>query len=146
MKKKVFFTIALVGVLLVCIGACVSVYCFRSPKRVYETNWEITLPKKMHQDFYTSTEPSVHGDGIKFSVYSSKNGLSKDFLSDFKTESAKDSQEEILAKLAELKVPSEHYPDFEHQCSAKIIEKYSNKLYLIYDAETNKLYVVQDMQ
>ena len=146
-KKKTIFISILLGVFLMCIGAYIGVDIYNhTPKRLYERNWKITLPKKMNQEFDISTEPSFHGDGVRFSVFSSKSEISNEFLTGFKTEDIECFKEEIYKYLEMLKVPNEYYPNFEHPCSMKKMEMYSNKLYLIYDEKTYNLYVVQWLQ
>lgn len=145
MRKRVLI-IAIAACAVLIIGAAIggNVYNHTS-KRLYEINWGITLPKKIHLEFEFSTEPSFHGDGIRYTVFSSKYALSKEFLADFSEKDTERIQEDINAYLEALGVPPEQYPDFEHCCYKKM-EMYENKLYLLYDGEANLLYAVQWMQ
>lgn len=146
MKKRVFI-IATVACIILILSASIGVNLYNhTPKRLYEINWDITLPKKLHSEFDLSTEPSFHGDGIHYTIFSSKDELPNEFLADFTQKNIEQIQEDICGYLEMIAVPSAYYPDFEHSYSAKTMEMYENKLYLLYDNDTNLLYVVQWMQ
>lgn len=146
LKKRVFIIGAVACIVLI-ISASIGINAYNhTSKRLYEINWEITLPKKIHLEFERSTEPSFHGDGLRYTVFSSKNEISKDFLADFTEKDIECFREEIYAYLEMLEIPTENHPDFEHSCCVKKMEMYANKLYLLYDKDNNLLYAVQWMQ
>lgn len=123
------------------------VYCKNNfPRWNCERNWGVNIPKELHLESYYDTGKSFHGDGIRFAVYSSDEDISEQFLSDFSTEPSEDVQNDVIKELSVLEVPFEEYPNFKHSCTVKTLEKYSNKLYLIYDYADNNLYVLQHFQ
>jgi len=146
-KKSVkYIMLAILAVLIIVLAVnAVIDFVVHDNKWAYEQTFETTLPEKLHEDYYASSECNFHSDGVKYSVYTPKEEIPSDFFADFSDGCSPEYKEEISSWLDEIDVPSENRPNFENQCRVKLIEKYeeySDKMYLLYDQTTNKLYVV----
>lgn len=140
--KYIFLAFLAVLVIILAVNFIID-FVVHDRKWACEQNFETTLPEKLHEDYYASTGPSFHGDGIHYSVYSPKKEIPSDFFADFSDGCNPEYKEEILSWLDEINAPSENRPDFENPCRVKLIQKYENKLYLLYDQTANKFYVIQ---
>lgn len=142
--KYIFLAFLAVLVTILAVNFIID-FVVHDNKWAYEQTFETTLPEKLHEDYYASSERNFHNDGVKYSVYTPKEEIPSDFFADFSDGCNPEYKEEISSWLDEIDVPSENRPNFENQCRVKLIKKYeeySDKMYLLYDQTTNKLYVV----
>ena len=119
-----------------------------TPDKVYEANWNIDLPDNYRAEYEVSTPASFHGDGTTYTVFRSTNSRAdiEIFISDFSSSPSTDMEREVDDLLSELPVDDEFKIDFEKQYLWKKLTKDDNdRLYIIYDVITEKLYFVQEL-
>lgn len=122
-------------------GLYIAGNVYYSSKRIYEQTWNIELPDGMKQEFEEKTDNSFHGDGIRYTTYSVKEA--ENSFNDFKSEKDSTVESAISEYLNIIKIASEQQPNWEHNYTWIHIEKYENHLYMIYDQQTNELFVLQ---
>ena len=142
-KKKAIIICCVVIVALVAIsaGLYIAGNVYYSSERIYELTWNIELPDDMKKEFEEKADNSFHGDGTRYTVYSVKEV--EQFLSDFKTEKDSAIESTVSEYLNAINITSEHQPDWSHNYAWKHIEEYKNHLYMLYDLQTNELFVLQ---
>lgn len=130
-----FFCIVIVPFTLYSIG-----HFTVSIKKVYETNWGITLPDGINLLNDRQTR-SFHGDGIRHTVYSIYD--KEDYFSDFETVADNELEKTCLNIIASLQVEKIYAPDFKKEYVWKKYTKYNNALIVIYISEKKELHLFQ---
>lgn len=141
-KKAIIICCVVIAVLVaISAGLYIAGNVYYSSERIYEQTWNIELPDGMKKEFEEKTDNSFHGDGIRYTKYSVKEA--ENSLSDFKSEKDATIESAISEYLSTINIASEHQPNWGHNYTWKHIEKYENHLYMIYDQQTNELFVLQ---
>lgn len=120
---------------------------------VIERNWEIDLPEAGAKEVYSFSEPSFHGDGIRYHVIdypvgneSKKNQntmfqIEKVFSeTDFPTEGQIAAVEGLLK---DIDIPDDIIPDWSKCQLIYMIQDDGSELYLFYWSGTGTIYVVE---
>lgn len=121
--------------------------------KVIETNWGIGLPEDGAKEVYSFSEPSFHGDGIRYHVidYPAGNESKKILNAMFQiekvfSEADLPSQGQVAAVEELLKgidIPADVLPDWS-RCQLVYMKQNDNsELYLFYWSGTGTLYVVE---
>ncbi len=147
MKKstKIILIILIIAVIAVAIptGMYVAGNYYFTDARIYEEYWNINLPRTVKEAFSKKSETGFNGDGLSYTVFKYADS-SADFTKNFKKEKNTDMENEVLSILSALSVEKVNSPDFSHRYSWLQQDKEGgDKLYMIYDLDTKKLYVVQ---
>lgn len=114
---------------------------------IYE-NWHIRLPKGGNEIYYTTGEPSFHGDGSRLSVYEYDDEEIIDSSFDWKDNKNTNMEDKINDILKILdgynNVPKEYIPDLKKSYKYLTKSKDDNSdIYLIYITGENKIYVIE---
>ena len=121
--------------------------------KVIETNWGIDLPEDGAKEVYSFSEPSFHGDGIRYHVidYPAGNESKKILNAMFQiekmfSEADVPSQGQIAAVeefLKDIDIPADVVPDWS-KCQLVYMKQNDNsELYLFYWSGTGTIYVVE---
>lgn len=121
--------------------------------KVIETNWGIDLPEDGAKEVYSFSEPSFHGDGIRYHVidYPAGNESKKIQNAMFQiekvfSEADVPSQGQIAAVeeiLKDIDIPDDVIPDWS-KCQLVYMKQHDNsELYLFYWSGTGTIYVVE---
>lgn len=136
-------------VLLIIVG--LFIYNFIKETNTYsniiKSNWKIELSSSYKEIYSSDSGPSFLGDGYRYHIfeYKTSNDI-KNFL-DWKTYKNPSMELDINNILSELKVPNEYLPSFEYEYKhfLKTEDDYS-KLYIIFNENKNRIYVVESFQ
>lgn len=119
-------------------------YCYGhftiTVKKVYETNWGISLPDGMKLLNDKNTE-SFHGDGYRFTVYSISK--EKKYFTGYKTSKNKEIEETCKTIISSLRVESKYIPHFNENYVWTKYKKYNDNLIIIYFPNQKRLYLFQ---
>lgn len=121
--------------------------------KVIETNWGIGLPEDGAKEVYSFSEPSFHGDGIRYHVidYPAGNESKKILNAMFQiekvfSEADLPSQGQVAAVEELLKgidIPADVIPDWSRCQLVHMKQNDNSELYLFYWSGTGTLYVVE---
>lgn len=140
-------------IILICV-IMVPVFCFviaplliygighfwSSTEKVYEVNWNITLPDDMDLLDDRKTE-SFRGDGVRHTVYSVHGKA--DYFQDFRTSGSAEIEKVCFDVLADLQVEEPYIPDFKMGYVWKKYTKYSDFLIVLYIPDKSELHLFQ---
>lgn len=131
----------IIGICLIFIAICISIIQHSSYANVIKTNWNIDIPQ-YYTEIYHFSPQSFHGDGTRYSVLQYDQDISSSF--DFKpiTSSYKDIVYHLIGQTEQV-TPKDMYPSCYNQL-IYIQEKESDTLYIIYDSNDFKLYVIEE--
>ena len=155
MNKSIKIILFIGFVALICI-ICLCVWSYFSTNpytKVIEKNWGIELPAEGAKDIYSYSEPSPHGDGIRYHVidYPVGNETKKIQNTVFSLEkvflhSIQPTVEQVLyvnQLLEKIDITEDVIPDWS-KCNLLYQKKDDNsELYLFYWSGTGTLYVVE---
>ncbi len=141
-KKKVIIIITTVIVLV--FTAAVGLYAagniYYSSQRIYEENWNIELPDDIKEKFDANNQ-GWFGDGVRYTIYETKEQSA--YFNDFESKKNSEIEETFKEVFSELNLSNSEYPDWEHDYVWKQLNRYENRLYMVFDKETNTLFVAQ---
>lgn len=141
-KKAIIICCVVIAVLVaISAGLYIAGNIYYSSKRIYELNWNIELPDGIKQEFEEKTDISFRGDGIRYTIYSAEED--ENFFDDFQSEKDSTIESAFSESLSSLNITSEHRPNWEHNYMWKHIENYEDNLYMIYDQQTDELFILQ---
>lgn len=144
MKKstKIIFIIAVV-IVAIPVGMYIAGNYYFTNARIYEETWNINLPRNVQEEYSKKTDTSFHGDGISYTVFQYDDSASH-FTNSLTKEKNTDMEKDVSTILLALSVEKKNSPDFSHSYLWSHQGKEDgSKLYIIYDLDTEKLYVVQ---
>lgn len=146
MKKRqhiLFIFILLLQLIFIVIPICLYLAgkLYSSPKKIYEINWNLSLPDDLKlQADYKNTE-GFHNDGNRHSIfYMSEN---KEFISDF-NQDQNSGIEELCQNIMSLLNEAE--ADFSQPYLWCKYQKYGNVLVIIYFPSCQQLHLFQDFK
>ncbi|OPJ59592.1 hypothetical protein [Clostridium oryzae] len=146
MKQKIKVSLLVILVLTISIIAFLFIRLNAVYTEIIKINWNIKLPMPYKQIYSIDSGPSFHGDGERYHIFKYKNEVklsrSVDWYDD-KNKSVEASAKKVLLTLG---VSKYHAPNFKH--NYKYFVKYKNKnskMYLIFDIDTRKLYVIENI-
>jgi hypothetical protein len=145
MKKFLIFT---GSVLLVFVFLAISFYIkFNKPyTEIINLNWSIILPKDYKVIYSADSGPSFNGDGERYHIFEYKNEENVDNSLKWKSEKNDNFELKIKEILDNLNVSNESRPDFQSKYKYYSQMKEDNsEIYLIFMADTKKLYVIEDI-
>ena len=155
--KKFFKAITLIAVLCI-----ICAICFLMRKavnttytRVLKTNWSIELPNAGAKEFFSYSEPSFHGDGIRYHVidYPIGNENKKIQNTSFQIEkifhnSPQPTEDQIIyveQLLSQIDVRADVIPDWS-KCNLLYRKQDDNsELFLFYWSDTGTVYIVESL-
>ena len=112
---------------------------------VLEANWDIALPKdaRYTEVYEAHSEAGWMGDGVRYHVFSYKNGEAMTLLLADERLLPADSGTPADVLLDEISVPAEERPAYD-ACTIRYRKQADNDtLYLLLDSERNRLYIVE---
>ena len=121
--------------------------------KIIESNWGIDLPRSGAKEVYSFSEPSFHGDGIRYHVIDYPIGneskriansvfqLEKVFLGASKP--TEDQVAYVEALLAETEIPQDEIPIWNECVLVSQSQEDGSELYLFYGGATGTVYVVE---
>lgn len=152
MKKtifgKKFFIFGSIAVLILLLGGLYFARCFIPEDfsvhllKVYQRDFEVTLPEGTSEKFHTSTEQGPHGEYTAYAVYC-VTGDYDEFLKDFDEGHRPDIESAFLENMDKLDIPNENRPDFSEPYYAKHKGRNDgDHLYLVFDENAKQLYTL----
>jgi len=143
-RKKCIIAIILVLAIAIPIGLYVAGNIYYSAERIYEQTWNIELPDKMKEKLDTKDGDSFHNDGVRYTVYEIKER--SEFFDNFIVEKNPAFEEDFQEALSSLKLADEDCPNWDNKYVWKQMNLYENLLYMVFDIDTNTLFITQKMQ
>lgn len=148
MKKKkalIICCVVIAALAVISAGLYIAGNLYYSSSRIYEQTWDIDLPNNMQEKYEAKSDSNFLGDGVRYTIYHLSSN--DDFLKDFQTNkdtSFESSFADGLNNFDEtLNVPANQQPNWEHKYIWKQVEKYENHLYMVYDQQTEELFILQ---
>lgn len=140
--------IILIGLLII-IG--LFIYNFIKESNTYsniiKSNWKIKLSSSYKEIYSSDSGSSFLGDGYRYHIFEYKtiNDI-KDSL-DWQTYRNPSMELDINNILSELKVPNEYLPPFKYEYKHFLkTEDDFSKLYILFNENKNRIYVVESFQ
>ena len=140
--KKIWLSV-LVALLLL---AVLSVFIYIKglyPTRFYETNWNIDIPDSATEEYSFETATALNGECTKFSVLT-VNGENS-FFDDFKSDRNNQFESRMKDILEQIDCDENYYPDFSKDYLWNLKTVVDDSLYMMYDYETEKLFIIADV-
>lgn len=115
----------------------------------FERNWDLELPKDLHEVYHKDTGSSFHGDGTFYTIYQINDTDSMESLVDWTDVPSPtrltDSYEDFATQcLDELDVPSDERISLD-QCQYYYqVKEDGSELLLAYNPKTDYLYVIEN--
>ena len=115
----------------------------------FERNWDLELPKDLHEVYHKDTGSSFHGDGTFYTIYQINDTDSMESLVDWTDVPSPtrltDSYEDFATQcLDELDVPSDERISLD-QCQYYYqVKEDGSELLLAYNPETDYLYIIEN--
>ena len=140
--KKIDSLILCISLILILTGCSFNSFTF-------ERNWNLELPKDLHEIYHKDTGSSFHGDGTFYTIYQINDIDSIESLLDWTDVSSPsrltDSYEDFATHcLDELDIASDERINFE-QCQYYYqVKDDGSELLLVYNPETDYLYVIEN--
>lgn len=140
--KKINSLILCFSLILILTGCSFNSFTF-------ERNWDLELPKDLHEVYHKDTGSSFHGDGTFYTIYQINNTDSIESLVDWSDVSSPtrltDSYDDFATQcLDELNIPSDERINLE-QCQYYYqVKDDGSELLLVYNLETDYLYVIEN--
>lgn len=148
-SKRLFFILGLCVVCAICPLIWRSV---NSYTRVLKTNWGIELPRAGAKTVFSYSEPSFHGDGIRYHVMDYPIGnesqkmqnaafqLDKLFGGIQPTEAQIDNVEQLLKQIDANDMV---IPDWERCRLIDLKQEDGSELFMFYQSETGTVFIVE---
>ena len=148
-RKTIFLIVGLCAVCAICSVIWKSV---NSYTRVLRTNWDIELPKAGAEEVFSYSEPSFHGDGIRYHIidYPIENESKKMQNVAFQldnlfggiqpTEAQIDYVEQLLKQIDANDMV---IPDWKRCRLINLKQEDGSDLFLFYQSETGTVFVVE---
>ena len=142
----------IVGLCVVC-AICVSIWkSVNSYTRVLKTNWGIELPEAGAEEVFSYSEPSFHGDGIRYHIIDYPIGdesrkmhdvefqLEKLFGGIQPTEAQIDYVEQLVKQ---IEANDMVIPDWKRCFLINLKQKDGSELFMFYQSETGTVFIVE---
>lgn len=143
-KTKKLIMIVFSGILLIALGLYIAGNLYYTHARIYEENWKIALPSDLRKLYGIKSATGPHGDGLRYTIYELKDADAP-FLEGASLRKNTEMQDEVIKILNDLRADKQKYPNFSNTYKWKILSKYSDKLYMIYDTKSSYVYFVQNI-
>ena len=140
--KKINSLILCISLIFILIGCSFNSFTF-------ERNWDLELPKDLHEVYHKDTGSSFHGDGTFYTIYQINDTTSIESLVDWTDVPSPtrltDSYEDFATQcLDELDVPSDERISLD-QCQYYYqVKEDGSELLLAYNPETDYLYIIEN--
>ncbi|KJU72534.1 hypothetical protein [Clostridium baratii] len=136
-------------VLLIIVG--LFIYNFIKETNTYsniiKSNWKIELSSSYKEIYSSDSSPSFLGDGYRYHIFEYRTSNDIKNSLDWKTYKNSSMELDINNILSELKVPNEYLPSFEYEYKHFLkTEDDFSKLYILFNENKNKIYVVESFQ
>lgn len=154
-KKKVKTTIISIFLIIVICSFCLLLKFYFSTNsyiKVLKMNWNIELPREEDNMLFHYSEPSPHGDGIRYHVIDypsdetkqSQNivfQLEKNFIG--ASQPTEDQIEYVNQLLNQIDVDDKYIPDWNRCELVYKRQKDNSELFMFYYSSTATLYIVE---
>lgn len=136
-------------VLLIIVG--LFIYNFIKETNTYsniiKSNWKIELSSSYKEIYSSDSSPSFLGDGYRYHIFEYRTSNDIKNSLDWKTYKNPSMELDINNILSELKVPNEYLPSFEYEYKHFLkTEDDFSKLYILFNENKNRIYVVESFQ
>lgn len=116
---------------------------------IFERNWGLELPKDLHETYHKDTGSSFHGDGSFYTIYQTDDMVLMESLVEWTDVSSPtrltDSYEDFAIQcLDNLDVPSNERINFLNCQYYYRTEEDGSELLLVYNPETEQLYIIEN--
>ena len=116
---------------------------------IFKRNWSLELPKDLHEIYHKDTGSSFHGDGTFYTIYQINDVDSIESLVDWTDVSSPtrltDSYEDFATQcLDELDISSDKRINLEQCRYYYQVKEDGSELLLVYNPETDYLYVIEN--
>lgn len=137
-KGRLKYVIVIIFVIIIILIGNVQHY---SLEYTFKANWDIQIPPS-YEEVYHFSPQSFHGDGTRYTILQYNQDISSSFDFVPVTLSHKEIFYELLNQ-TEKETPKELYPSCINQ-QIYIQKSELDSLYMIYDANDFKLYIIED--
>ena len=150
MDKKIVIVFIVIFIIIVFSLLGIIVYSnLTNYSNILKLNWNIELPKNSIKEIYSAnSDPSFHGDGIRYHIFSYKNedkikGLFSWSDEEKETIYYSSYSESVNNWLNKIKVSKENYPNYSN-CKYWYNKQNDNsEIIILWDSKENKLYIVE---
>ncbi len=87
---------------------------------------------------------SSHNDGVRYTVFEVKER--SEFFDDFSSKKSPAFEEHFQETLSDLKLSDENCPNWNNNYIWKQMKLYENSLFLVFDTDTDSLFITQKTQ
>ena len=87
---------------------------------------------------------SSHNDGVRYTVFEVKE--QSEFFNDFSSKNSPAFEEHFQENISGLKLSDENLPNWNDNYIWKQMELYENALYIVFDTDTDTLFITQKTQ
>lgn len=127
----------------------VLVFAFMDQRYTYDirSNWGIELPAPSKQIYYTDDGPTWMGDGIRYHLFQYRDDKKIEKAFDWNNEKNVSMESEIVTLIESIDVSKEYFPDFDRRYKyfVKRSSDDSSTIYLVFFADTNQLYIIENI-
>ncbi len=139
-RKAIIFTV-LILIIIIPLGLYIAGNIYYSSARIYEMIWDIELPRNMKKIYEAESDRGFLNDGISYTVFYVKD--KNELIDSFSDESNYGLERSFEENASKLEIPTDRMPDWNHKLVYKILRKNGDALYLVFDSETNYLFVLE---
>ena len=144
--KAVMFILFFLAIIIVLLLGLYTNFGSVSYSEVFEENWNIRLPAGLNEEYTKKGPVDFQGHGSRYAVYQTSRSLvGSSLLNEASWEKNAEMERDIILVLDNIDVAKEEYPEFTNNYTWNILTNYNNKLYILYDADTSLLYLIQYM-
>lgn len=144
MKKTKVIIAVCSFLVLVLVIAGLTLYAIgrakHTDKKIYETNWNLSLPDGMIESYGVATEDNAMGDGLRYTVYV-LNEKAASYFENLTDNQAGMPEEEIRKLLHMVHAAPQTYPNFTYDlCFKSLSQQDGSRLFILYDPKAYKAY------
>jgi len=146
MKKLMIFTIIILLVIVLIITVLFYGNINKPYIEIINLNWSIELPNSYKEIYSIDSGASFHGDGERYHIFEYDNKIDVEIPLNLESNKNIAIESAIEKVLNNLNVAQVNRPNFE--CEYKYYSKKmddSSKIYLIFETNTKRLYVIEDI-
>lgn len=146
MKKVLIFLGSTILVIVILVGLFLYEQINKPYSEIIYMNWSIILPNSYKEIYSVDSGASFHGDGERYHIF--KYTKEDEISLSVNWENNKDIAIETATEkiLNTLNVSKENMPNFQskYKYYTKLKDD-SSKIYLIFDTDIKKLYIIEDI-
>lgn len=150
--KKMFVSIlvCIITIAAIAAGAAMTWNHLSDYSRVLKANWDFSLPSQAHcqEVYHQNDEPSFHGDGIRYHVFSYQDAKPIEEMFSWQTaqEPTKysDSYSSAAEKwLSDIAVPSQERPNYAECVYWYQCQDDNSEIIVFWDKDSGRIYIAE---